>query len=415
MKINKNKRIRRIVWNRLCFSIAIIFLIRFGTFLPIPGVKPSDLAFYIQRHSVTESLIRIFTGENTFVVGLFTLNIFPYINATILVQLLVAISPKLANLKKEGDLESRSTINRLTRSVTLVLALFQSLSISLYLKQILFNWNYILGFEIIIWLTTGTMIILWLSELITEYGLGNGSSLLIYASIIANFPNFYKKALMTNESNISAATLFEIILVILISLYGIIFLQEGVRKIPLISARQLNQFSVQKNVDYYIPLRFNQAGVMPIILATTFLVLPNAFINLGLFPSLSFLSSLKFLYWGGYFSLILLSSAFYSEIVINPKELSGQLQKMTVIIEGVRPGLETTFYLQRIIKRITLIGSSILAIIAIMPNFIGSTLSINGLAGLSTTSLLILAGVILDLIQEINNIYYSNIYNSMDK
>jgi preprotein translocase subunit SecY len=408
-----NKEIRDVLLNRLLFSLGILLLIRVGTFLPVPGVNHSDLAFYIQRHSVTKSLVSTFSGDNTFVIGLFTLNIFPYINATILVQLFLGFSPKLAKLQKEGDFEGRRSINRLTRFITLIWAVIQSVGVTLYLKQILFDWNYILALEIILWLTTGAMIVLWLSELITDYGLGNGASLLIYTNIISNLPNLLKKLMVENSENFTIFSGIGISLLVFSSLYGIVFLQEGIRKVPLISSKQLNQSSLQDVVNNYLPLRFNQAGVMPIILTTAILVLPNYIINLGIFPWLNFLISFKFIYWIGYFILILAFSSFYSSIVLNPKDISDQLQKMAVTIPGVRPGLQTTFYLKQVIKRVTLIGATMLATLTIVPNFLESTLNITGLNGLSTTSLLILAGVVLDLIREVNNIYYSNIYNNM--
>ena len=411
MKITKE--IRDVLLNRLLFSLGILLLIRIGTFLPVPGINQSDLAFYIQRHSVAKNLISTFSGDNTFVIGLFTLNIFPYINATIFIQLLLGFSPKLAKLQKEGDFEGRRTISRLTRLITLIWAIIQSVGITSYLRQVLFDWNYLLAFEIVLWLTTGAMIVLWLSELITDYGLGNGASLLIYTNIISNLPTLFKKLIVENSDNFTPASIISISILIFISLYGIVFLQQGIRKVPLISSKQLNQSSLQDTVNNYLPLRFNQAGVMPIILTTAILVIPNYIVNLGIFQWLNFLTSFKFIYWVGYFGLILAFSSFYSSIVLNPKDISDQLQKMAVTIPGVRPGLQTTFYLKQVIKRITLIGATMLATLTVVPNFIESTLNITGLNGLSTTSLLILAGVVLDLIREINNIYYSNVYNNM--
>lgn len=411
MKITKE--IRDVLFTRLLLSLGIVLLIRVGTFLPVPGINHSDLAFYIQRHSVAKNLISTFSGENTFVIGLFTLNIFPYINATIFVQLLLGFSPKLAKLQKEGDFEGRRTISKLTRFITLIWAIIQSIGVTLYLRQVLFDWNYILAAQIVLWLTTGAMIILWLSEVITDYGLGNGASLLIYTNIIANLPNLFKKLLIENNENFTFFSVVGVCLLILTSLYGIVFLQEGIRKIPLISSKQLTQSSLQDVGNYYLPLRFNQAGVMPIILTTAILVVPNYVANLGIFQGLNFLSAFKQLYWLSYFGLILAFSSFYSLIVLNPKDISDQLQKMAVTIPSVRPGLQTTFYLKQVIKRLTLIGATMLATLTIVPNFIESTLNITGLNGLSTTSLLILAGVILDLIREINNIYYSNVYNNM--
>lgn len=416
MKINKE--IRDILLKRLLVTIGVLLFIRVGTFLPVPGINHSDLAFYIQSHSLTRSLVSTFSGNDTFVIGLFTLNIFPYINASILIQVILGFSPKLAKLQKEGDLEGKRSINRLTRLITLIFAIIQSASLSLYLKQILFDWNFVLAFEITIWLTTGAMIILWLSELITDYGLGNGASLLIYTNIISNLPNLIKSILVENNDNLSILSEVGVVLLIFASLYGIVFLQEGVRIIPLLSSKQLNQASVQDSVtsNNYIPLRFNQAGVMPIILTSTLLVIPNYISNLGLFPNLNLLTnfqSLKFVYWIGYFGLIVLFSSFYSTIVLNPKDIADQLQKMAVTIPGVRPGIQTTFYLKQIMKRITLVGAAMLATLVTVPNFIESTLNITSLNGFSTTSLLILAGVVLDLVREVKNIYYSNVYNNM--
>ena len=416
MKINKE--IRDTLIKRLLVSLGVLLFIRIGTFLPVPGINHSDLAFYIQTHSLTKSLVSTFSGDNTFVIGLFTLNIFPYINASIFVQVIISFSPNLSKLQKEGDLEGRRSLNRLTRFITLVWALIQSISLAIYLKQILFDWSIGLGFEIVVWLTTGSMIVLWLSELITDYGLGNGASLLIYTNIISSLPNLCKKVITENGQNLTISSILGVTFLVFISLYGIVLLQEGVRIIPLISSKQLNQSSLQDATasNNYIPLRFNQAGVMPIILTTAVLVIPNYVSNLGILPTLSlpiFMKSSKLIYWISYFTLILIFSSFYSTIVLNPKDISDQLQKMAVTIPGIRPGIQTTYYLKQVMKRITFVGATMLAILATVPNFIEVTLNISSLNGLSTTSLLILAGVVLDLIREVKNIYFSNIYNNM--
>jgi preprotein translocase subunit SecY len=415
VKINKD--IRDIILKRLLISLGILLLIRIGTFLPVPGIDHTELASYLQTHSVTRNLVSTFSGDDTFVIGLFTLNIFPYINASILVQLILGFSPKLSKLQKEGDLEGRRKINRLTRFITLIWAVIQSLSLAFYLKQVLvFDSN--LALEIVIWLTTGAMIVLWLSELITDYGLGNGASLLIYINIITSLPNIFSKILAEDNGNFSLLSIVGVSSLLFISLYGIIFLQEGVRIIPLLSSKQLNQVSSQDSLatKNYIPLRYNQAGVMPIILTTTILVVPNYISNLGLLPQINFsinFELLKFIYWIGYFLLILVFSSFYSTIVLNPKDISDQLQKMAVTIPGIRPGVQTTFYLKQVMKRVTLVGGTMLATLATLPNLTESTLNITSLNGISITSLLILGGVVLDLGREVKNIYYSNIYNNM--
>ena len=417
MKINTE--IKETILKRLIITLGIILFIRLGTFLPVPRINHNDLAFYIQSHSVTRSLVSTFAGDDTFVIGLFTLNIFPYINASILVQLILGFSPQLSKLQKEGDLEGKRSINRLTRVITLIWAIIQSVSLAFYLKQILFDWNYTLALEIVLWLTTGAIIILWLSELITDYGLGNGASLLIYINIISSLPNL-SKAIVSSETNLTFSSAVGIFLLIFAALYGIVFLQEGSRIIPLISSKQLNQSPSQYGVvsTSYIPLRLNQAGVMPIILTTAILVVPNYAINIGLFPKIDFPLNNEFLsifYWIGYFLLILLFSSFYSTIVLNPKDMSDQLQKMSVAIPGVRPGIQTTFYLKQVMKRTTLLGATMLATLVTIPNFIESTFNITNLNGLSSTSLLILAGVVLDLFREVKNIYFSNVYNNMYK
>ena len=419
--MKKQTNDKNILLNRLLLSLVVLIFIRIGTFLPVPGINHGHLAFYIERHSMTKSLVSTFAGNNTFVIGLFTLNIFPYINASILMQLLISLFPNLSKLQKEGGGEGRRTINKLTRLITLGWALIQSFSIAFYLKRALFDWNLYLAGEIIIWLTTGAMIVLWLSEIITEYGLGNGASLLIYTNIVSNLPNFGKNLFTTANGDVSAISWLIIAIIFFVAIYGIVLLQEGTRIVPLISSKQLNQttrsFSTLSEIENnYIPLRFNQAGVMPIILTTAVLVIPTYISNLGLLPIITlpaFLQSSKIIYWISYFTLILLFSSFYSTIVLNPKDISNELQKMAVSIPGVRPGIETTFYLKQVMQRVTYLGAIMLSILATLPNLIETVLPGSSFNGLGTTSLLILVGVILDLSREIRSIILSNIYNDM--
>ena len=227
--------------------------------------------------------------------------------------------------------------------------------------------------------------------------------------------------LQENSNNFNISSSIIVTLLLFIAIYGIVLLQEGTRIVPLISSKQLNQTqrssSTLSEVDKnYIPLRFNQAGVMPIILTTAVLVIPNYISNLGLLPILTlpaFVKSSKILYWIGYFVLILLFSSFYSTIVLNPKDISNELQKMAVSIPGIRPGVETTFYLKKVMQRVTYLGAIMLSILATIPNLIEAVIPGSSFNGLGTTSLLILVGVILDLSREIRSIILSNIYNEM--
>ena len=412
---------KNIILNRLLLSLGILIFIRIGTFLPVPVINHSHLAFYLERHSMTKSLVSTFAGNDTFVIGLFTLNIFPYINASILMQVLISLFPSLSKLQKEGGGEGRRSINKLTRIITLGWALIQSFSIAFYLKRALFDWNLYLAAEIIIWLTTGAMIVLWLSEIITEYGLGNGASLLIYTNIISNLPNFAKNLFINASQNVSVLSWLAIGVLFFVAISGIVLLQESTRIVQLISSKQLNQTRqlISTGSEYngnYLPLRFNQAGVMPIILTTAVLVIPTFITNLGLLPIITlpaFLNSSKLFYWVSYFTLILLFSSFYSTIVLNPKDLSNQLQKMAVSIPGIRPGVETTFYLKKVMQRVTYLGAIMLAILATLPNLIEAIIPGSSFNCLGTTSLLILVGVILDLSREVKSIILSNIYNDI--
>lgn len=410
---------KNLLLKRLFLTLGLLIFIRIGTFIPVPGINHGHLTFYIQRHSITKSLVSTFSGNDVFVIGLFTLNIFPYINASILMQLLVSLIPGLAKLQKESGSEGRRTITRITRMISLGWALIQSISLAFYLKRALFNWNIFLAGEIILWLTTGSIIVLWLSELITEYGLGNGASLLIYTNIIASLPNLGKKLLEDNYTNYNFFTWLLVGLLFFVAIYGIVLLQEGVRIIPLISSKQLTQITPTFSEfpkNNYIPLRFNQSGVMPIILTTAVLIIPNYINSLELLPVLTLPAlnqSSKIFYWFSYFVLILLFSSFYSNIILNPKDISSELQKMAVSIPGIRPGISTTYYLKQVMKRVTLLGAIMLAILATFPNIIEAILNISSFNGLGTTSLLILVGVILDLSREIRSILLSNIYNDM--
>jgi preprotein translocase subunit SecY len=403
---------KNILLKRILLSLGILIFIRMGTFLPIPGVSPLEIEFFLERNSIARTFVNAFSGNNTFVIGIFSLNIFPYINASILIQVLTNILPYLSKLQKEGGSEGKRIINRLTRLITFAWALIQSVTLSIYLTRVLMNWNIFLIFEIIIWLTTGSMIILWLSELITEYGLGNGPSLLIYINIVSSLPNISKKILLENAEKLNFGSCLIILLLFFSAICGIILLQESARLIPLISSKELSSLGSSSQKSNYIPLRFNQAGVMPIILTTGVLVIPTYINSLGFLPLLSFpflIQASQIIYWSSYFLLILVFSLIYSSIILNPKDISEQLQKMAVAI----PGIVTTFYLKEIMRRVTILGAILLALLATLPNIIEGILGISSLNGLGTTSLLILVGVILDTSREIRSLRISNIYTEM--
>ena len=402
--------------SKLLITISLLVLVRIGTFIPLPGIDQNYLSSFV-KNSPIAGFVNTFSGDGTFILGLFTLNIFPYINASILMQVLVSINPELERLQKEEGAAGRRRITQITRFLSFGWALIQSLTISTFLKNILFDWNLVLASQIVLSLTAGSMIVMWISEIITENGIGNGPSLLIFTNIVSNFPTLIKN--LTIES-LPLSSKILVVSILFIAISGIVCLQEAVRLIPLVSSKELNSaetnvLNEQKPLNY-IPLRLNQAGVMPIIFTATILVFPSYLINLGIFPGLEinlFKKVSGILYWVTYFGLILTFSSFYSKIVLNPKDISNDLRKMAVTIPGIRPGPETTYFLAGTMNRVTLIGALFLAVIATLPNIIETILNVSTLRGLGTTSLLISVGVIIDTIREIRSVVLSNIYQDM--
>jgi len=406
---------------KLSITLIIMLFIRLGNLIPVPDLNMIDSLSYIVTDPITKEFITTFSNKKTFVIGLFTLGIFPYINASILTQVIFSYSPSLAQLQKEKDLSSRRKINLITRTITLIAAIIQSLGIAYYFKPILSNWNLALALKIILWLTTGAIIILWLCEIITDYGLGNGPSIFVFTNIVSNFPSFSKLisfGIFEKSNFYLTASIFILTSFLLI---GFIFLQSGVRKIFIVSSRELNVPvpDISRNVSNYILLKLNQAGIIPIILATTILIVPNFFFNSESMKDLFLQINLsnryleifsKFLYWLGYFGFILTFSSYYATMSLNPKSISDQLQKTTAAIPECRPGPSTTFYIQQVSQRLNTLGSSLLAIIATLPTIFDTLLGLKSLNGLSATSLLIVVGVIFDVIREIDDTRYSSIY-----
>lgn len=415
MRLNFTWKLLISILPRFFITFVIVLFVRSGTFLPIPGIDHNCLGFTFEQNLIAENLVSMFLGNKVFIIGLFTLNIFPAINASIILQFLVGFSPELSKLQKEGDFEGRREISRLSRKITLILAIIQSIGLTLYLRPILFDWTIILACQIVIWLTAGAMIVLWLSEVITDYGLGNGTAIFIYINIISNLPNVFSKIIEEfKESPITTSNLSILVLIFLslLALCAMSLLQNSTFRINVISSKRLLYDSDGLDKLSYLPLRFNQAGVMPIILTTSFLIIPNYLSSLEIFNWLNFLTKYKWIYWIGYVILTFVSSSFYSSIVLDPKDISDEFQRSTVKIPGVRPGIQTTYYLKKEIRRITFLGTSLLVFITVIPTIIESTLNITSLNGLSTTSILILGGVVLDIEREISNIYYSEIYKS---
>nr|YP_009392324.1 SecY-type transporter protein [Osmundaria fimbriata]ARW60886.1 SecY-type transporter protein [Osmundaria fimbriata] len=408
------EKINRLI-NKVVITITILFISRMGIFIPIPGINHQELSLNMENNSII-NFLNIFSGGGFSTIGIFSLGIIPYINSSIITQLLIKVIPQLEEIQKsEGEI-GKQKINKITRYFTFIWALIQSVSISLWIKPYTFNWNSYFIADSIVTLTTGSIIIMWFSEMITEYGIGNGASLLIFQNIVSNIPN--------NINIYSSNNKYDFITLILLSSLCIIILmvniliQDSKRKINIISAKQLGKVT-KINSQNYIPLKLNQGGVMPIIFASAIIALPQYLIyNINqrtniIVQIIKLTLSNNLIYLAIYSLLIVTFSYFYSSIILNTQDIAENLQKMGASIPNIRPGIDTVKYLERIINKLTFIGSIFLFIIAQFPFMIYNITSINLFKGLGTTSLLILVGVAIDTAKQIQTYIISEQYDNM--
>ena len=402
--------------------LGFLILIRLGLYIPVPNI---DLDIFSQNQ-VSNPLFgfaKNLTGSSFLAVG--SLGILPYINSSIVIQLLTPVIPSLERLQKEEGELGRQQISRYTRYLTFGWAVILSSSIAFFLvKPIVFNWSLTLALKIIIALTTGSMLSMWFAELITNENLGNGSSMIIFINIIgsipSNFNEFVKELNGTPNLN-SILTTTLIFLIYLVIVCMIVLVQESYKKINIVSARQLNFNSTEKNnqgselKNSYIPIKLNQGGIMPLVFSTTIATLlfyPLQVLLTGIFSSLgiqltSFLTILSFFL---NLVLVIFFSSFYALIVLKPKDLSENLTKMAYSIPGLKQGKETTRYLEQIISRLAFMGGIFLAFLALFPFVLSNLFHFNVFKNL--TSLVILVGVITDVSSQIRGYLVSQNYEN---
>lgn len=401
---------------KIILTITLLIIARLGIFIPIPGIDHDAFYSNIGQNALV-SFLNIFSGGGFSTIGLFALGIVPYINASLVIQLLTKIIPELEKLQKEEGETGRQKITQLTRYLALGWAIIQSIGICIWIKPYVFYWNTEFIFDIVFSLTTGAMIIMWFSEIITEKGIGNGASLLIFQNIISGIPQNLKNSVNINQNEIINKFLIFLPLFI-IMLVITILVQEGIRKINIVSARQL---ITSNNVDpqSYLPLKLNQGGVMPIVFASASMALPNylksIISNTKIQQILDLFISNNVFYLFIYGILIIVFSYFYSSLVLNTEDLSKNLKKMGASIPDIRPGADTNKYLKQIINRLTFLGSIFLFIVALVPSLIAQVTNINTFKGLGATSLLILVGVAIDTAKQIQTYIISEQYENMMK
>lgn len=407
---------------RLLVTIGMLILVRLGIFLPLPGINRAIFSQAVANNSVI-NFLDIFSGGGLSALGIFALGIIPFINASIIMQLMTTALPTLENLQKNEGEAGRRKISQYTRYVALGWALLQSFGISIWVQGTGAVLEPGIGFslETMVALTAGSMFVMWAGELITERGVGNGASLLIFVSIVAGLPRSLGSTIALAQADSSRVGGVILLLVIfLVMIVSIVFVQEGTRRIPIISARRQVGRKLYREQSSYLPLKLNQGGVMPIIFASSVLILPS-FIGQTFANNDFVVSATNFLApntWGYvlfYLVLILGFSYFYSSLVVNPVDMSQNLKKMGSSVPGIRPGTATSTYLTKVLNRLTLLGAIFLGAVAIIPTAVERATGVATFSGIGATSLLILVGVAIETSKQIQTYVISQKYEGMVK
>ena len=405
---------------RILYTLAILFIVRLGSHLTIPGVDAVLLAESTKNASSDNlfGLYDLFVGGAFSNAAIFALGIMPYISASIILQLMGAVVPYFQKLQQEGE-EGRKKITQLTRYGTVLISAMQAWGVTVKLLNTQFQGLPIVPEQIqgigwvistVIILTSGTMFMMWMGEQITDKGIGNGISLIIFIGIIARFP-----VSIFDEIRLISAGQRSIIIEIIIFAFmffiiaGVVLVTQGTRKIPVQYAKRVVGRKVYGGVTQYIPLRVNTAGVMPIIFAQSIMFIPTTV--LSFFPDNEFLQMVAgwFQYQSPIYStiyalMIIFFTYFYTAIAFNPKDVADNMKKQGGFIPGIRPGKQTSEFIDNILTKITLPGSFFLAIVAILPAFVSAWgVSGNFAQFFGGTSLLIIVGVALDTLQQIES------------
>lgn len=401
--------------NRLLFTLALLVVVRIGAHITLPGIDVSALAEASknQADNTLFGLYDLFVGGALKNAAIFALGIMPYISASIIIQLLGAVFPYFQKLQKEGE-EGRKKINQLTRLGTIPVAALQAwgVSVSLGSKNVISPEisGFFFTISAVIILTAGTIFMMWLGEQITERGIGNGISLIIFIGIIDRFPYSVfdeYQIVASGVRNLLVELIYITAFVFIIA--GVIAVTVATRKIPVQYAKRVVGRKVFGGVTQYIPMKVNSAGVMPLIFASSIMFIPQTILTF--FPDSEFMQSMSkyfsqtnWFYSIVYSILIIFFTYFYTAIAFNPKDVSDNMKKQGGFIPGVRPGKPTSDYIDNILTKITLPGAIFLAIIAILPTFLTNIGVTTGLAQFfGGTSLLIIVGVALDTLQQIES------------
>lgn len=388
---------------KIVFTLAMFLVFRAGTHIPVPGVNPAVIEQLFTSGNLF-GLLDLFSGGALSKFSVFAMSITPYINASIIMQLLTVVVPKFEQWAKEGE-EGRKKITQITRYGTVLLGFIQAIGMSFGLKAAIINPGFGPILLIALTLTAGTTFLMWLGEQITEKGIGNGISLIIFAGIVSQLPS----SLLKIYKYLEAGTInyFNVLLYVIIALAMIVFvilIQQGQRRIPVQYAKRVVGRKMYGGQSTHIPLKVNQAGVIPIIFASSVLMFP---VTIAQFINVPWVKTLaEWFAWGTplqttlYALLIVFFTYFYTAVTMNISDMAENMKKYGGFIPGLRPGKPTADYLDRVMTRITLAGAIFLAFIAILPNFVAAATNIQGV-NFGGTALLIVVGVALDTMKQI--------------
>ncbi len=404
----KDRQLRK----KILFVLFIFFVFRLAANIPIPGIDTENLQRFFGENQVF-GLLNLFTGGALSKLSIVMLGLGPYITATIILQLLTMIFPAFEKLYKEEGEQGKQKFNQYARMATVPLAILQGYSMLILFQHqgIISSISPLLLLTSISTITAGAVFLMWLGELISEKGIGNGVSLLIFAGIVARTPMEVQNiAANWDPSNLPLYILFLAVALVIVA--GVVMVNEGRRNIPVSYAKRVRGMKMYGGFSTYLPINVNPAGVIPIIFALSILLFPGMIANFlsgsgnqllaGIAQGINNFLQNAWIYGASYFVLVFLFTYFYTAVTFDPKTVSDNLQKMGGFIPGIRPGVSTAKFLQHILYKILFIGATFLGTIAVMPSIIQGTTGIGAFGFLiGGTALLIMVSVVLDMWRQI--------------
>ncbi|WP_462323394.1 preprotein translocase subunit SecY [Desulfoplanes sp.] len=410
---------------RVLFTFVFLAIYRVGIHLPIPGVDGSALAdFFANAQNTLFGLFDMFSGGGLRNISVFALGIMPYISASIIIQLLTVVSPELKRLSKEEGEAGRKKITQYTRYGTVLITLVQGLGIAIGLESmssptgapvvLAAGWSF--RIITVMTLTAGTVLIMWLGEQITESGLGNGISLIIFAGIVCRFPaGIYNSIRLMGTGEISVFVALFVLIVMVGVLVGIIYVERGQRRIPIQYAKQMRGRKMYGGQSSHLPLRVNTAGVIPPIFASSILMFPATIANFSSVHWLkqfsSFFNPGSFVYNLLYITMIVFFCFFYTAIIFDPKDIAENLKKQGAFIPGIRPGIKTKEYIDKVLGRLTFWGAIYVSIVCIFPMLLIRQFNVPFYYG--GTALLIVVGVAMDTMNQVQSYLITGQYDGL--